>query len=54
MKQYYIYNRQIGILEAVKQCGGIAKFKSLISEFKKEAGKETHIRINSKTLSIYK
>ena len=52
MTTYYIYNRQVGIQEAARQAGSVAKLRELIARAKYSASPEYAVRINGKTLTI--
>ena len=54
MTTYYIYNRQVGIQEAARQAGSVAKLKELIARAKYSACPEYAMRINGKNLTIAK
>ncbi len=51
---YYIWNRQVGIVEACKTCRTVEKFKELRETVKRGASKEYPVFINGVILTFVK
>jgi len=51
---YYIWNRQVGIVEACKTCRTVEKFKELRDNVKRSASKEYPVFINGVILTFVK
>jgi hypothetical protein len=49
---YFIWNKEVSVVEAVKHCGSVKKFLELKARAKRNACRETAIYINGKTISF--
>ena len=52
--KFFIWNREVGIVEACKVCGSVNKFKELRENVRMSASKEYPVRIGGVILTFVK